>query len=75
LACIDHRRNKRGPEHPFLTTRRLKPDLDRARHLPDRRGQQFVALCRVRKSSPLLTGKAKAIQPIAGYIYPDYSRC
>jgi hypothetical protein len=59
LACIDPRRNKRGPENPFLTTAvreidppdrflfltALKPDLDRARHLPDRRDQQFVALC------------------------------
>jgi len=56
LTCIDLRRDERGPEHPFLTTRRFKPDLDRAGHLPDRRDQQLMTLCRVRQSEPLLAG-------------------
>ena len=75
LACVDSCRNKRGSEHPFLTTRRFKPDVDRARHLPENRDQQFVALGRVRQSEPLLIGKAKPVQPIAGHIYPDHGRC
>ena len=40
-----------------------------------RRDQQFVALCRVRHSESLLTGKTKPVQPIAGHIYPDHGRC
>ena len=51
LLRVDPRRDARSPEHPFLTTAlrlidppersliltALKPNLDRTRHLPDRR--------------------------------------